>query len=158
MKKIDFINLITTYASHFRDRFRKKSVDKVLADFINYVAAEQGVDYGIYASELEKHKRRVYNPSDSDVIMSMSRKISDYERVIHTLYINAESFQAKALIEHVAEMHSMDLERDLMISSDELTIPKLLAEELKKHIEHPMKPGYKRHDIIARIKELEDGN
>lgn len=27
--------------------------------------------------------------------------------------------------------------------------------ELKKHIEHPTKPGYKRSDIIARIKELE---
>lgn len=26
--------------------------------------------------------------------------------------------------------------------------------ELEKHIEHPGKPGYKRSDIIARIKEL----
>lgn len=30
-----------------------------------------------------------------------------------------------------------------------------LIDELKKHIEHPTKPGYKRSDIINRIKELE---
>lgn len=29
-----------------------------------------------------------------------------------------------------------------------------VIEELQKHIEHPMKPGYRRHDIINRIKEL----
>ena len=28
--------------------------------------------------------------------------------------------------------------------------------ELKEHIEHPNKPGYRRHDILNRIKELED--
>jgi len=26
---------------------------------------------------------------------------------------------------------------------------------LKEHIEHPNKPGYKRHDILEKIKELE---
>ncbi len=26
---------------------------------------------------------------------------------------------------------------------------------LKEHIEHPKKPGYKRHDILDKIKELE---
>ena len=30
----------------------------------------------------------------------------------------------------------------------------LLIAELEKHIEHPTKPGYKRLDIVARIKEL----
>jgi len=29
-------------------------------------------------------------------------------------------------------------------------------EELKKHIEHPTKPGYKRHDILNKIKQLEN--
>ena len=28
-------------------------------------------------------------------------------------------------------------------------------EQLKEHIEHPTKPGYKRHDVLAKIKELE---
>ena len=28
-------------------------------------------------------------------------------------------------------------------------------EQLKQHIEHPTKPGYKRHDILNKIKELE---
>jgi len=30
-----------------------------------------------------------------------------------------------------------------------------VIEELKKVIEHPTKPGYKRSDVIKRIKELE---
>ena len=29
-----------------------------------------------------------------------------------------------------------------------------VIEELEKHIEHPTKPGYKRHDILNRLKEL----
>lgn len=29
-----------------------------------------------------------------------------------------------------------------------------IIEELEKHIEHPTKPGYKRQDILNRIKEL----
>ena len=28
-------------------------------------------------------------------------------------------------------------------------------EQLKQHIEHPNKPGYKRHDILDKIKEIE---
>ena len=28
-------------------------------------------------------------------------------------------------------------------------------EQLKEHIEHPTKPGYKRHDVLAKSKELE---
>lgn len=31
-----------------------------------------------------------------------------------------------------------------------------IIEELKKHIKHPNKPGYKRKDIVKRIEELED--
>ena len=27
---------------------------------------------------------------------------------------------------------------------------------LKEHIEHPNKPGYRRHDILERIKQLEE--
>ena len=29
-----------------------------------------------------------------------------------------------------------------------------VIEELEKCVEHPSKPGYKRHDIIKRLKEL----
>jgi len=29
-------------------------------------------------------------------------------------------------------------------------------EILKEHIEHPNKPGYKRHDILDKIKSLEE--
>ena len=31
-------------------------------------------------------------------------------------------------------------------------------EQLKKHVEHPTKPGYKRNDVINHIKELENEN
>jgi hypothetical protein len=157
MKKGDFINLVTTYASHFRDKFRKKSVDKVLTDFVNYVAAEQGVDYGIHAEELEAHKRRKYNPVDSDVIMNMSQKISEYERVMQTLYINCHAYpQARATIEWLAEKYSGDLGWYIKFQVDgQREIDKILAEELKKFTEHPGKPGYRRSDILDRIKELE---
>jgi hypothetical protein len=48
---------------------------------------------------------------------------------------------------------------------DENNLSKIMEEyarivvinELKKCIEHPRKPGYKRHDILDRIKELESG-
>ena len=29
-------------------------------------------------------------------------------------------------------------------------------EQLKQHIEHPNKPGYRRHDILDKIKEFEN--
>ena len=32
----------------------------------------------------------------------------------------------------------------------------ILIKELEKHIEHPRKPGYKRHDILDRIDELKE--
>jgi len=156
MKNGDFINLITTYASHFRDKFRKKSVDKILTDFINYVAANQSVDYGIYAEDLEAHKRRKYNPVGSDVILRMSEKISEYERALQTLYMNSHQPQAKALIEHLAEKYSGDLGWYIKIQIDDRReIDKILADELRKFVEHPGKPGYKRSDIVSRIKELE---
>jgi hypothetical protein len=157
MKKIDFINLLTTYASHFRDKFRKKNVDKILSDFINYVASNQGVDYGINSEDLEAHKRREYNPSDSDVIINMSKKISEYERVMQTLYMNCYDYtQARALIEHMAEKYSGELGWYIKCQIEgQREIDKILAEELKKFIEHPEKPGYKRNDILIRIKELE---
>jgi hypothetical protein len=33
-------------------------------------------------------------------------------------------------------------------------LPELLATELEKFIAHPGKPGYRRSDVLARIKEL----
>lgn len=34
-------------------------------------------------------------------------------------------------------------------------IMRVLKKVLEKHIEHPTKPGYKRHDIIETLKTLE---
>jgi len=115
MKKLDFINLVTTYASHFRDKFKKTSVDKTLTDFVNYIAADQGVDYGIRAEELEKHKRRKYNPQDSDVIINMCHQISDLNKTLETIYINTDHPMIKASIEHMGEKYGGDLERSIII-------------------------------------------
>lgn len=63
-----------------------------------------------------------------------------------------------------AEFLTIIDERDgTMWSEDDADIIKAFEEfarmqviaELKRHITHPTKPGYKRSDIVARIKELE---
>ena len=43
---------------------------------------------------------------------------------------------------------------DIIKALEEFARMQVIA-ELKQHIEHPTKPGYKRSDIVARIKELE---
>lgn len=102
MKAGDFINLITTYASFFRDQEDKPETDKVLTDFVNFVAANQGVDYGIYAEELANHKRRVYNPVDSDIMLNQVRKIEDFQSVLIAVYQNNPHPHAKHLIEDLS--------------------------------------------------------
>lgn len=47
------------------------------------------------------------------------------------------------------------VERGACIAFMKVYAKHCVIEELKKHIVHPMKPGYRRHDIINRIKELE---
>jgi hypothetical protein len=118
MKRLDFINLITTYASHFREIDAKKSVDKTLTDFINFVAANQGIDYGIYVEELTKHKKRKYNPVDSDVIINMSQKICDLEDVLKTIYMNSDHPMVKFTIENVADKHGGELQRTINLHKD----------------------------------------
>jgi hypothetical protein len=102
MQRGDFINLITTYASHFRELDAKDSVDIVLTDFINFIAANQGIDYGIYASDLARHKRRNYNPVDSDVMINMSKQIEDLKDVIKTIYMNTDDDRVCNVIENIA--------------------------------------------------------
>ena len=115
MKKIDFINLITTYASHFREIDSKKSVDKILTNFINYIASNQGVDYGMYVKDLAKHKKRKYTPADSDLIINMSQRISDLEDALKTIYMNTNHPMMLATIERVADKHGGELQRSIEI-------------------------------------------
>jgi len=106
MNKLDFINLVTDYASHYRDKHKSDKVDKILVDFINDLAATNCIDYGIRAEELEKHKRRHYTPQDGNVIISMEKQISEYETVLQSIYMNTprKDFSHIArLIEHLAE-------------------------------------------------------
>lgn len=118
MKRLDFINLLATYASHFREIDAKKSVDKTLTDFVNFVAANQGVDYGMYAEELAKHKKRKYNPVDSDVIINMSKKMSDMEDTLKTIYMNADNPRIKWVIEELADKHGGELRRNINLYKD----------------------------------------
>jgi hypothetical protein len=120
MKKLDFINLVTTYASHFRDLNESTEADEILVEFINYIAGNQGVDYGIYASDLEKHKRRVYNPQDSDVIINMSKQIGELNTALSTIYMNSGTPQVRTLIEHLGEKFGGDLERSVMLHKEEI--------------------------------------
>lgn len=118
MKRIDFINLVTTYASHFREIDANESVDKILTDFVNFVAANQGINYGMYVDELAKHKKRNYDPADSDTITNMSKKISDMEFAFKTIYMNTESPRIKWLIEDLADKYGGDLERTINSHKD----------------------------------------
>jgi hypothetical protein len=111
MKRIDFINLVTTYASHFREIDANESVDKTLTNFVNFVAANQGINYGMYADELAKHKKRVYNPADSSIITNMGKKISDMEFALKTIYTNTESPRIKWVIEDLANKYGGELEQ-----------------------------------------------
>ena len=122
MKAGDFINLITTYASFFRDQEDKPETDKVLTDFVNFVAANQGVDYGIYAEQLAKHKRRVYNPVDSDIIFNQIRKIEDFQSVLTAVYQNNTHPAAKNLIEDLAIKYGGEFERSIEMHKDAATI------------------------------------
>ena len=74
MTKIDLLNLLTRnakdYQKHAADsvirnnhmnklnkesEINKDVIDAILVDFINYVGAVQGVDYGLYTSDLYKN-------------------------------------------------------------------------------------------------------
>lgn len=53
----------------------------------------------------------------------------------------------------IKNKHSIDYAvKQKMIEFAKMSV----IEELKKHIEHPTKPGYRRLDIVKRIKELEN--
>lgn len=120
MKAGDFINLITTYASFFRDQEEDPKTDKVLTDFVNFVAANQGVDYGIYAEELAKHKRRIYNPVDSDIILNQVRKIEDFQNVLIATYQNNFHPHAQHLIEDLSVKYGGEFERSIAIHKESL--------------------------------------
>jgi len=71
MKTIELLELLTTHATNYReiakqsvmrnahmnnltfdDTIQQPHVDAILTDFINYVAANMGVDYGLYTEDL----------------------------------------------------------------------------------------------------------
>lgn len=71
MTKIELLKILTTFAKDYRDDAKDSIVrnrhmndcaadqvieqyviDAILTDYINYVAYRQGVDYGLYSSDL----------------------------------------------------------------------------------------------------------
>ena len=49
-----------------------------------------------------------------------------------------------------------DHNHDFIVSLMKKYAKQEVLKELKNHIVHPMKPGYRRHDILNRIKEIEN--
>lgn len=86
MKNGDFIDLVARYGSHFVSE--KGKHHKVITEFINYVAAQRGVDYGIYVEELEKHKKRDIVPVDVDVLIRQAKMLEDCYSVLINIYMN----------------------------------------------------------------------
>jgi len=125
MNKLDFINLVTDYASHYRGKYEgtinEFLADAILTDFVNDMAATNCIDYGIRAEELEKHKRRHYTPQDGDVIISMGKQISEYETVLESIYMNTprkDFSNTSNLIEHLAEKWGGSFEYNINLHKD----------------------------------------
>lgn len=118
MKIGDFIDLVARYGSHFVSE--RKKHHKVITDFINYVATQQGVDYGIYQSELEKHKKRDIVPVDVDVMMLQSKRLAECQDVLYTIYMNLGRHNAMLAgeIENLADKHGGELKRRIDIHKD----------------------------------------
>jgi|688.fasta_scaffold195391_4 hypothetical protein len=118
MKIGDFIDLVARYGSHFVSE--KKKNHKVIANFINYVAAQQGVDYGIYESELEKHKKRDIVPVDVDIMILQSKRLTECQDVLATIYMNlGRNYPMLAgEIENLADKHGGELQRRINLYKD----------------------------------------
>ena len=76
MNRGEFLDLLTKFAQDYRERavasvsrnkhmnelggqcdLSQDEVDALLTDFINFIGVTQGVDYGLYASDLKKKLR-----------------------------------------------------------------------------------------------------
>lgn len=113
MKNGDFIDLVARYGSYFVEE--KGKHHKVITKFINYVAAQRGVDYGIYIEELEKHKKKDIVPVDVDVLILQARQLEDCYSLLWNIYQNfSKDFpQLASYIEHLADRHHGTLWQNL---------------------------------------------
>lgn len=118
MKKGDFIDLIARYGSFFVSQ--KGKHHKVITQFINWVAAENGVDYAMHHEELEKHRKRDIVPVDVDVMIHQSRQLEDCYSVLTNIYINVgkEYPQVLAEIENLADKQGGRLKERISLHKD----------------------------------------
>ncbi len=113
MKAGDFIDLVARYGSFFVEH--KQGHHEVITEFINYVANQQGVDYGIHMEELEKHKKKDVVPVDVDLMILQTKKLEDCYTVLWGIYqyLGKDYPQVSAYIEHLADRHHGTLWQNL---------------------------------------------
>ena len=108
MNKLDFINAMATFASHYAEKYGDQD-SKILAKFINYAAWSNSFDYGIYAEEIKNHKKKIYTPADSDLLIANIKRIGEYERILSSIYMNSDHPMIKYYIEDLADKYGGDL-------------------------------------------------
>lgn len=111
MNRDDFVNLVADYASRFMVNEEDGNKTKFLCDFVNFVAANQGINYGIYVEELKTHKDRVYKPDQALVIQELIETLS-------IIYLNSNQPQVQAMIETVGRKYSSGLQRKIELYKD----------------------------------------
>jgi hypothetical protein len=112
----DLVSYLTVTASQFAEKTKHKNADKVLADYINFVAAQHCMDYGIWAEEIKLAKKRKPTPVDVDVMIELNKKVEECRMILVTIYMNYRTVlpHVEAQIEHFAE-HDPELKRRIAI-------------------------------------------
>ena len=84
------------------------------------IIKKQGVDYGIHMDELEKHKKRDVIPVDVDVLMLQSKRITECQDVLATIYMNLGRHYPilAGEIENLADKHGGELKRRIDMHKD----------------------------------------
>lgn len=49
---------------YFKTYFNQHIIDAILSDFINFIAANQGVDYGLHSTDLRESPRHISTEPD----------------------------------------------------------------------------------------------
>ena len=115
----DLVSYLTVTSSQFLDQTKHKKADKVLADYINFVAAQHCMDYGIWAEELRLEKKRKKTPVNVDVMIELNKKVEECRNILVGIYMNYRVVlpHVEAMIEHFAD-HDPELKRRIAVYQD----------------------------------------
>lgn len=114
MKIGDFVDLISRYGSYFVED-KDDNNKNIITNFVNYIAAQNGMDYGMYMDELEKHKKKDIVPVDVDVLIRQSKMLQDCYDALVSIYGNTDDAHVEATIENLADKHQNDLSNRIKI-------------------------------------------